>query len=371
MNRPVRIVSVPAGADSTEVRVGPGLLSGAGELLARHVRPGPVLVVTDGNVAPHHLPPALRSLEAAGFEGRAVTLPPGEETKNLDTVRELYAALLREGIDRGSAVVGLGGGVVTDLSGFAAATWLRGIAWLALPTTVLAQVDASVGGKTGVDLREGKNLVGAFHAPVGVIADTETLETLPARQVRNGFAEIVKAAFALDAGLLPALEAAPGRLLSLPGDEIPDLVERAVRAKARVVAGDEREAGPRRVLNFGHTAGHALEAATGYGPVLHGEAVAVGMVAAARISAARGLLAPEAVDRLRAVLRGLGLPVSLGDLPARPDRDRFRRALLRDKKRRGGRLALVLLEAPGRAVIAEDADPDELVEVTYGGGDIS
>lgn len=346
----------------SSVRVGRGLLRGSGEALAAQLPAGPALVVTDANVRPLWLPPVLEGLAAAGFGPREVVLAPGEETKTLETIRRLYAALLDLGADRATPVVALGGGVVTDAAGYAAATFLRGLPWIALPTTLLAQVDASVGGKTGVNLPEGKNLVGAFHHPSLVRSDLDTLATLEARQYRSGLAEAAKAALSLRPDLLTSMEAAPARYRA-PGDPeaLVGMVETCVEAKAAVVEEDERDTGRRRVLNFGHTLGHAIEAAAGYRGVLHGEAVAVGMAAAIRLSAARGLLSPADADRLVGFLRALELPVELADLPAAPDRERIRTHLARDKKRHGGRQALVLLAGPGKATILEDGDPEDLL----------
>ncbi|MCU0727226.1 MAG: 3-dehydroquinate synthase [Planctomycetes bacterium] len=358
----MREVVVRAASRTCRVRIGPGLLAGAGDVLAEFARPGPALVVTDDNVGPLWLAPVLASLRGAGFVPEVAVVPAGEGSKTLAFAERLYGDLVRIGADRGTPVVALGGGMVTDLAGFVSATWLRGVPWLALPTSLLAMVDASVGGKTGVDLAAGKNLVGAFWSPVGVVSDTAALETLPAREFRGGLAEAAKVAFTLRPDLLAALEAGPERYTSpADGEALGFLVEACVEAKGAVVEADEREAGARRVLNFGHTAGHAIEAAAGYGPVRHGEAVAVGMVIAARISVRRGLLRPEDGARVAALLRSLGLPVALADLPVEPDAGGIRDRLATDKKRRDGRLALVLLSAPGRAVIVEDGSAEEVL----------
>jgi 3-dehydroquinate synthase len=363
----VRAVRVEAAARTYEVRIGADLLAGAGDALAAFARPGPVLVVTDGNVGPLWLPPALTSLRARGFAPETVTLPAGEGTKSISSADLLYRALARMEADRSTPVVALGGGVVSDLAGFVAATWLRGVPWLALPTSLLAMVDASVGGKTGVNLPAGKNLVGAFWPPVAVLADTATLATLPAREFRGGLAEVVKVAITLRPDLLDALAARPARFTSAADSGALDLlVPASVEAKACVVTGDEREAGPRRVLNFGHTAGHAIEAAAGYGAVHHGEAVAVGMVAALRISVRRGLLPSETESRLIALLRALGLPASQAELPAEVSPAAVRAFLSSDKKRRDGRLVLVLLAGIGRPVIVEDGAADEVLAALAG-----
>jgi len=338
--------------------VGTGTLAGAGEALGGFTRRGPVLVVTDENVASHWLEPLLASLEEEGFAPETVILAPGEATKTLDTVRGLYDRLLDLGADRGTPVVGLGGGVVTDIAGFAAATFLRGLPWMAVPTSLLGMVDAAIGGKTGVNLPAGKNLVGAFHLPGVVLADVDTLSTLPGRHLRNGTAEVVKTGLALSSDLYETVLAEPGAYLAV--------VTGSAAEKERIVELDERERGRRRVLNFGHTAGHAIEAATGFGPVLHGEAVAVGMVAAARVSVARGILDPATEGEIATALRTLGLPASVNDLPVRPDSAEVERHLAVDKKRKNGRLALVLLSRIGEAKIIEDGTAAEVLRAIPG-----
>jgi len=354
-------IPVRADARAYEVVVGPALLAGCGETLARIAEPGAVLVVTDENVAPLYLEPVAASLRTAGFSPATAVLPPGEESKTLSTVSGLYDRLTDLRADRGTTVVALGGGVVSDLAGFAAATYLRGLRWMALPTSLLAQVDASVGGKTGVNLDAGKNLVGAFHPPSAVLADLEALRTLDPRHIRAGMAEVVKAGLALSAALLSRIEADPAGLVSGDPADLGGVVAAAVSAKADVVEKDEREAGLRRVLNLGHTAGHALEAAAGYGPVLHGEAVAAGITVAARISARRGMLPDAEVERIRGLLSALGLPGDPSELPVTPDPERVAAHLGRDKKRKGGKLALVLLRGAGEAVIVEDGSVEEVM----------
>jgi 3-dehydroquinate synthase len=355
--------TVPAGA--YEVRIGTGVLETAGAILASRADPGPVLLVTDENVGPLYLDRVRESVRAADFRPEALVLPAGERLKTLENVRRVYDRLLSVGADRGTPVVALGGGTVGDLAGFAAATWMRGIPWICLPTTLLAQVDASVGGKTAVNYREGKNLVGVFHEPSAVAADLETLRTLPEREFLSGFSEVLKTALALDPELFISIESDPGGVATPEGRRIPDTVVACVRAKVRVVGADLREAGRRRVLNFGHTVGHALEAAAGYGGVLHGEAVAVGMMAAVRLSVKRTGLAPEWEARLAGLLRALGLPVEREDLAVVPEREAVARHLARDKKIRGGRIAMVLLEAPGRPRIVTDVPAVQVLEAVY------
>jgi 3-dehydroquinate synthase len=337
-------------------------LEDAGRILSGSVSPGPVLVITDANVALHWLAPLVSSLAEAGFEPSPEILEPGEASKTLSTVERLYGRLAGIGADRGSPVLGLGGGVVTDIAGFAAATWMRGIPWMAAPTTLLGMVDAAIGGKTGVNLPEGKNLVGAFHSPVRVISDPVTLSTLSPRHVRNGLAEVVKTGLVRSPALYERVREDVDGLLSLDSSAVRDVVSLSAAAKREVVLLDEREAGLRRILNLGHTTGHAIEAATGYGPVLHGEAVAVGLVTAVRLSIARGLATAELEEEVRDVLVSLGLPVRLGDLAVRPTREAMLGHLALDKKSRNGRLALVLLTGVGTPKIVEDGTAEEVLQ---------
>jgi 3-dehydroquinate synthase len=272
-------------------------------------------------------------------------VPDGERSKSLAQAGKLYDALLAAGADRGSAIVALGGGVVGDLAGFVAATLLRGVAVVQVPTSLLAMVDSSVGGKTGVNVPRGKNLVGAFHQPRLVWIDAATLRTLPPRQLRAGLAEVVKHAAIRDAGLFAALEAEGEGLLAAAPERFVPLLARNCAIKAAVVAADERETGLRMLLNFGHTLGHAVEALARYRGVLHGEAVAIGMAFAARRSEALGLAEPGTAARLVALLERLGLPT---ELPAHPRRA-YLAALSVDKKKRDARIRFVVLRAIGRA----------------------
>lgn len=350
--------------DEYEVHVGSGILSRVGGLLGGLVAPGPMLVVTDENVAPLYLGQVVGSLEREAFSPKSVVLEPGEEWKSNDTLLRIYDELLTLGADRSTPIVALGGGVVGDISGFAAATWLRGLPWMAVPTTLLAQVDASVGGKTGVNHGRGKNLVGAFHPPISVLSDVETLKTLAPRQLRSGLAELLKTALILDADLFEDIERDPEILIE-EGGRLVDAVSRSVRAKGDVVTRDLREGGLRRILNFGHTAGHAVEAACGYGPVLHGEAVAVGMVAAVRISIRRGLLDSDWELRLSRLLSRLGLPAGVRELAAAPDPVQVRAHLAADKKVEHGVITLVLLDGAGSARPGVESTADEVLEALY------
>lgn len=358
---PILRIEVPLPGSRYEVRVGAGILSSVGEVLAERARPGPALVVTDENVGPLYLKIVLLSLRGAGFSPTAETVPAGEATKSLRFVERLYEVLLDLGADRSTPVLALGGGVVGDLSGFAAGTFLRGVPWFVVPTSLLAQVDASVGGKTGVNLPRGKNLAGAFYQPLGVLADVEALRTLPERHIRAGLAEVVKVGFGLSRERFDEVERDRAALLARDQGALARAVAGAVAEKARIVVEDEREGDRRRVLNLGHTGGHAIEAATGFGPVLHGEAVAVGLVAAGRAAVARGIVSPGVVDRVRRLLAAFGLPASLDDLPVRPSEDALAAALVSDKKRRGARIALVLPTGIGTSVIVEDGTVEEIL----------
>jgi len=322
------------------------------------------VLITDANVAEHYLEPVTESLRAAGLAAEAVTLPPGEGSKTLEEAGRLYDRMLRAGLDRGSVAVGLGGGVVTDLAGFVAATYMRGIAWVALSTSLLGQVDASVGGKTGVDHPECKNLIGAFHQPAAVLADVSTLATLPQEELRTGLAEVVKHAMIRDSGLMARLEREADALLACDTAVFEDVVARNVRIKAEVVSADEREGGLRRILNYGHTIGHAIEtlAMESAGrlagtAVTHGRAVALGMVAEARIAERRGRLDPDAATRQRDLLARFGLPVAL-DEPL--DADRCLAIMRHDKKAEAGRLRFVLPEAVGSVCQTDDVTDDEI-----------
>jgi 3-dehydroquinate synthase len=341
------------------VVVRPGLLREAGERLLRHRRGGALLLVTDRTVDRLYGARVTASLRRAGFEVHATVLPPGERTKSLASVRRLYRAWALHGAGKTALVAALGGGVVSDVAGYAAATYGRGLPWVVFPTTLLSQADASIGGKTGVNLPEGKNLVGAYHHPLGVYADPEALETLTPRAFRSGLAEVVKMGVIRRPELLGRIESLlrTGRLRD-PARLAP-LIRATAAEKARTVSRDERDRGVRRHLNFGHTVGHALEAAYGYGRYLHGEAVSVGMIAALRLSVRSAGMTRREAARVESILAGAGLPTRLG---ARPNRA-FWRALLRDKKRGRVGLRVVLSPAIGRAKLFDLASLTPLRQV--------
>jgi len=287
----------------------------------------------------------MRGLRSAGLKVAKLEVPDGDATKNLRQVEKLYSALLALGADQGSVLVALGGGMVGDLTGFTAATFLRGIDFVQVPTTVLAMVDASVGGKTGVSLPQGKNLVGAFHQPRAVLIDIETLRSLPQRERAAGFAEVIKAGAIWDEGFFGRLEGCAEALMELDSDALVPVLERAIQIKAEVVSRDEREQGVRMLLNFGHTLGHAIEARRRYRGILHGEAVAIGMVYAARRSEALGVASPGTATRLEALCERFGLPTALPGY-ARKD---YVAALQVDKKKRDAHIRFVVLERIGAA----------------------
>ena len=329
-------------------------------------------------MAAHYLDPALASLRAAGLAATPIVVPPGEATKTLDQAGRLFDALLSAGMDRGGVVAAVGGGVVTDLAGFVAATYMRGVAWVSVSTSLLGQVDASVGGKTGVDHPQCKNLIGAFHQPRAVLCDVSTLATLPEEELRTGLAEVVKHAMIRDADLFARLESDADAVLARDPDVLENVVARNVRIKADVVMADERESALRRILNYGHTIGHALESLAmeaggrlggevlrGGSPhpprggevLTHGRAVALGMMAEARIAERRGLVAPAVVARQQRLLERFGLPVRLAPLP---DLNRCLALMQHDKKAEAGRLRFVVPEAVGRVRELDDVTPDEI-----------
>ncbi|HZO09992.1 MAG TPA: 3-dehydroquinate synthase [Myxococcota bacterium] len=345
MEKSLRSVTVELGERSYPVEIGAGTLAGLGERVAQATGAKRAVVITVPPVGRRYAGRVLRSLRAAGLSAARIDVPDGEASKSLRQVERVYHELLRAGADRRSVLVALGGGVVGDLTGFAAATYLRGIPFVQVPTTLLAMVDSSVGGKTGVDLREGKNLVGAFHQPRLVAIDVETLRTLPARERAAGLAEVVKKAAIWDAELFAALERDAEALLALEEAALVPALTRAVEIKAEVVRRDERESGPRMLLNFGHTLAHAIEALAGYRGPLHGEAVAIGMVYAAERSEALGYAPLGTAARLEKLCRRLGLPTEPPGYP----RSAYLTALRVDKKKQNSRIHYVVLEGVGSA----------------------
>jgi len=344
-----RTLQVSLGERSYPIRLGEGTLDAVGPAIARCTGARRAAVITVPGVGRRYGGRVLRSMRAAGIRSQRIDVPDGDSTKNLRQMVPLYDALLEHGLDRGSAVVALGGGMVGDLAGFAAATYLRGVAVVQIPTTVLAMVDASIGGKVGVNLPQGKNLVGAFHQPRLVWIDVGTLRSLPARERAAGFAEVVKAGALWDAGFFARLERDAEALMALESRRLLPVLERACAIKAEIVERDEREGGLRMLLNLGHTLAHAVEKQLGYRGVLHGEAVAMGMVYAARRSEQLELAPAGTAERLEALLQRFGLPT---ELPARP-RKAYLEALRVDKKRRGSRIQYIALRRIGQAQAVE------------------
>src|SRR5690348_801547 len=355
------IVEVALGERAYEIVIGRGELASLGARMAA-LRPGVrTTIVTDNTVAQHWLAATEASLAAAGIPTSHIVVGEGEGSKSYAGLEKVSEALIAAKIERNDLVIALGGGVVGDLAGFAAAILRRGVDFVQVPTSLLAQVDSSVGGKTGINSPQGKNLLGAFHQPVLVIADTAVLDTLSQRQFRTGYAEVVKYSVLGDEAFLAWLEANHAEVFK-GGAAREHAIATSCRAKAAIVARDERETGDRALLNLGHTFGHALEAATGFSDRLfHGEGVAVGMVLAAQFSARLGMIAPDDALRVERHLAEVGLPTHLQDIAGfsqegLADADALLALMAQDKKVRRGKLTFILLEAIGRAVIARDVD---------------
>ncbi len=354
----MRTVNVPLGDRSYRILIGPGLidrLGGECRDLALGTR---CAIVTDDRIPKRFAKAAEKSLRAAGFEPVVITFPSGEKTKTLRNIERCHDQFAAHRLERKSFAVALGGGVIGDLTGFAAASYLRGIDFVQVPTTLLAQVDSSVGGKTGVNLKAGKNLVGAFHQPRLVLCDLDTLKTLPKRELRAGMAEVIKYGVISDARLFRRLEKEMPELLKLEPKKLAAVVARCCEIKADVVGRDEKEGGLRAILNFGHTIGHAIENISGYGEYLHGEAISIGQVAAARISARLKGLSEDSVRRIRDLFIATKLPVKI-DLNAR-QMTRLQAAMKLDKKVSGGEIKFVLASKIGHVEFGQSV-PAELI----------
>jgi 3-dehydroquinate synthase len=354
----VRTVNVSLGSRSYDIKIGPGLLAHLGTDCAQLSLGTRCAIISDRNVKPLYAQQAQAALAQAGFESTLITVPAGESAKSLDSVRTCYDQLAAHRLERKSFIIALGGGVVGDLAGFVAATYLRGIAFVQVPTTLLAQVDSSVGGKVGVNLAAGKNLVGSFHQPRLVLCDLATLATLPPREYLAGLAEVIKYGIIRDAALFHQLEQDLPALLERDPKTLASIVARCCEIKAEVVGQDETEGGLRAILNFGHTIGHALEAISKYGKYLHGEAIAVGQVAAAEISSTTAGLPPQDVDRIRRLFSRAGLPVEL-KLNSGQRRELFE-AMRLDKKVADGKVHFVLARKIGTVIWGEPV-PDALI----------
>jgi 3-dehydroquinate synthase len=355
------LIATKPPASRSRVRIARGALDALGRTVRGATGARRVALVTDRTVAALHGARAMRSLRGVGLSVEPIVVPAGERSKQPRRLEALWEAFGRAGLDRRDAVVALGGGVVGDLAGFAAATWLRGVPWIGVPTSLIAQVDSGIGGKTGVDLASGKNLVGAFHPPAAVLVDPDLLATLPDRHRRAGLAEVVKTGMAVDAALFRWLERHAGALAAGRGSALTQVVARTLRAKARVVRADEREreGGGRTALNYGHTLGHAIEAARGYRGILHGEAVAIGMRAAGRLSVEVAGLSASSLERQDALLDGFGLPRRMPGTPI----GRLMAAMAHDKKRSRGEIRWVLTPRVGHASVPHPVD-SRLVRAT-------
>jgi len=336
---------------SYPIHLGTDLL-GRPDLYRPYLGGGSAAVVTNTVVAPLYLKRVREALEAGGARVTEIIVPDGEQAKGWETLERVFDALLAARCGRDALIVALGGGVVGDLAGFAAAVYQRGVPFVQVPTTLLAQVDSSVGGKTGINHARGKNMIGAFHQPLAVISDVTTLDTLPDRELRAGLAEVIKHALALDSEFADWLEANMAQLVSRERPALVHAVKRCCELKAHVVAADERETGARALLNFGHTFGHAIEAGAGYGAWLHGEAIAAGMVMAAELSLRLGLLEHGGVKRVRELVSRAGLPVAGPALAP----DKLMELMAVDKKASQGKLRFVVLEGIGRGVLRGSVD---------------
>jgi len=351
-------VPVPLGQRSYEIHIGSGKLAQLGPQVAAVSAPSQVLVVTDEHVAPLYARQVIESLASAGLAAGLLVVPPGESSKSVASISRLWEETLAAGADRKSLILALGGGVVGDLAGFLAATFARGVQLYQVPTTLLAQVDSSVGGKVGINLPSAKNIVGAFWQPRGVLIDTNVLGTLPAREFRAGMAEVVKYGVILDADFFRYLEQNVAPILNHDPAVLRHIVARCCELKAQVVAADEREEpGQRAVLNYGHTFCHAFEAATGYGQLLHGEAVAIGMICASRLAERLGRIAPEVTQRQIDLLTALGLSL---EVPAVPH-DRLVELMAHDKKAERGELRFVLPDRLGRVELLGGVDRNDVL----------
>ncbi len=362
----IRTVNVALGARSYNIIIGPGVLSSTGAALNVLAPGARCAVVTDETVASLHLHDLALSFISAGVTFSEIVVPPGEGTKTFSRLTDLCNTLLDHELERGDVVIAMGGGVVGDLAGFAASIFKRGVRLVQIPTTLLAQVDSSVGGKTGINTRHGKNLIGTFHQPSLVIADTEVLSTLDAREFRNGYAEVVKYGVIGNAAFFGWLEENVTDVFTGAGTARIHAIEQSCKAKAAIVIADERETGQRALLNFGHTFGHALEVWAGYSARLkHGEAVAIGMVLATELSEEMGFCPKGASARVVAHLRTAGLPTSIAELAGRtggeiPSAHEVMSLMTQDKKVKGGHVTFVLLRGIGEAFIADDVEPDQL-----------
>lgn len=355
-----KAIRLDLGDRSYDVQVGSGTLDQIGDFVASLGSVRQVAVISDSNVAPLYGVRAVESIKHSGLEATLIEFPAGEANKTMATFSHLLDSTfaITPAVDRGLVVVAVGGGVTGDMSGYVAASVLRGVRWVQCPTTLLADVDASVGGKTGINHPSGKNLIGAFHQPAGVLIDAETLKTLPPAELSDGLAESVKHGVIRDEGLLTFLEANAQAILACQSDVMVELIARNVEIKASVVSADERESGVRAHLNFGHTIGHAIETLEGYGTISHGQGVALGMVAAMELAVMRKLVTSDAAGRIEALLTSLNLPVKRQGL----DSQEIWRIMQHDKKVRNGKVRMVLPTKLGAVDIFDDITAEEVFE---------
>ena len=350
---------VELGERSYDIYIGDGWLPRLTQLLSFIPHTSEMIMVTDKNVFALYGPRTLEVLQSAGYKVEAAVIAGGESCKNLDTVADLYKQMISQGLDRKSTVVALGGGIVGDIAGFAAATYMRGIGYIQIPTTVLAQVDSSVGGKTGVNLSQGKNLVGAFYQPGLVFVDVAFIETLPEREYLTGLAEVIKYGIIWDKNLFNYLEDHMDRIKARDSECLMHIVTRCCEIKADIVSQDENESGMRGLLNLGHTFGHAFEAMTNYEKFTHGEAVAIGMIYAALLAHDMELISPLDLSRITNLIKGFGLPISFGNL----DSEEVIIQMRKDKKSVGGKIQVVLPTAIGKSQIFNDMNESKLALV--------
>ncbi len=361
--QPIQLVEVRLGARTYDILIGAGLVARAGEEIARRLPGIRVAIITDENVAAAHLDALSTSLAANGMDAATVILPPGEKSKSFAALQVAVDGILSARLERGDAVIALGGGVIGDLAGFAAGIVRRGMQFVQIPTSLLAQVDSSVGGKTGINSPHGKNLVGVFHQPRLVLADTGTLDTLPAREFRAGYAEVAKYGLIDRPDFFAWLEK-NWREIFAGGQARTEAIAESCRAKADFVARDELETGDRALLNLGHTFGHALEAATGYDSarLVHGEAVSIGMALAHRFSARLNRASPDDAARVESHLKAVGLPIRMGDIPGTlPDAEALLGYIAQDKKVNRGALTFILTHGVGQSFIARDVPSSEVL----------
>ena len=358
-----RTVRVDLADRSYDILIGPGLISAAGREIAGRLKGRKIAVVTDAHVAPLYLDDFMAALEAEGIEAVSLVLPAGEKTKSFEHLTSVCDSVLAARIERNDAVVALGGGVIGDLTGFAAGIARRGSRFIQVPTSLLAQVDSSVGGKTGINSPHGKNLIGVFHQPDLVLADTDVLDTLSPREFRAGYAEVAKYGLIDKPDFFAWLEK-NWRAVFAGGEARIEAIATSCQAKADVVAADERENGQRALLNLGHTFGHALEAATQYDSarLVHGEGVSIGMVLAHQFSARMNLASPDDGKRVEAHLREVGLPTAMGQIPGNlPPAEVLMDAIAQDKKVKGGKLTFILTRGVGQSFVADDVPQSEVI----------